>query len=43
MHKKLNLPKKICKTCKLEFTWEKNGKKIGTMFYIVQRNVKEIL
>ena len=27
MHKKLNLPKKICKTCKLEFTWRKKWKK----------------
>ena len=27
MHKKLNLPKKICKICKLEFTWRKKWKK----------------
>ena len=27
MHKKLNLPKKICNTCKLEFTWRKKWKK----------------
>ena len=27
MHKKLNLDKKICKICKLEFSWRKKWEK----------------